>query len=126
MNNKDLRNIISFMDYKISKYVDPSFTDNEVILMYTMGKQKACIDVKKIFSKILYDKFQHVPLAKEDVLELIFIMDSKKNNCDLKSLNTKNGLHDAGIKGQSDLYGEVKEILEDFLCEYDEGTLCQN
>lgn len=126
MDNKDLRNIISFMDYRISKYIDQSYSDNEVFLMYTKGKQKACIDVKNVFSKILYDKFQYVPLAKEDVLELIFIMDSKKNKCDVKSLNTTNGLHDVIIKGQSDLYCEVREILDDFLSEYDEESLCQN
>lgn len=126
MNNKDLLNIISFMDYKIGKYLEPSYMDNEVIVMYSKGKQKACIDVKNIFSNILYDKFQHVPLAKEDVLDLIFIMDSKKNYCDVKSLNTTNGLHDVSIKGQRDVYGEVKEILEEFLCEYDEESLCRN
>lgn len=126
MNNKDLLNIISFMDYKIGKYLEPSYMDNEVIVMYSKGKQKACIDVKNIFSNILYDKFQHVPLAKEDVLDLIFIMDSKKNYCDVMSLNTINGLHDVSIKGQRDVYGEVKEILEEFLCEYDEESLCRN
>ncbi|MFX4261555.1 hypothetical protein ACOBQJ_05070 [Pelotomaculum propionicicum] len=126
MDNKDLSNIIRFMDYKIGKYLEPSYTDDEVIVMYTKGKQKACFDVKNLFLKILYDKFQHVPLAKEDVLDLILIMDSKKNNCDVKSLNTPNGLHDVSVKGQSDLYSEVKGILEDFLCEYDEESLCQH
>lgn len=126
MNNKDLLKIISFMDYKIGKYLESSYTDNEVIAMYRKGKQKACIDVKNIFSNILYDKFQHVPLAKEDVLDLILLMDSKKNYCDVKSLNTANGLHDVSIKGQRDVYGEVKEILEEFLCEYGEESLCRN
>lgn len=126
INKKDLRNLISFIDNKIGKYIDPAYPNNKVFRMYIRGKQKACIDVKNILSKLLYDKSQHEPLSKEDVLNLIYIMESKKESCDLESLCTNNGLLNVSIKGQEELYCEVKEVLEDFLCEYDEDSLYQH
>jgi hypothetical protein len=114
------------MDYKIGKYFDPVSLNNRVFGTYIKGKQKACLDVKNILSKLLYSKFQHAPVLKEDILNLIHIMDSKMNKCELESLNTVNGLTDVNIKGQNDLYSEVKEILEDFLCEYNEESTFQH
>ncbi|NLI11936.1 hypothetical protein [Pelotomaculum propionicicum] len=122
MYKEDLQNLIKFMDYKISKFIEPVSDDNNVYETYIKGEQKACLDVKNILSRLLNTKFQITPMSKDDIIDLIFIFESKKRKCRIKSLNTANGLQNIILEGQTHLYEEVKGILEEFLLEYEESS----
>jgi len=107
---KDYLNlIIRYMDYIIKNCIELTLSESKVYDIYTKGKLSACMESKKVLEKLYHES--RFSVATTDILNLVSFMEQKIHELDVKSTSTNNGLYNVYLKGERDIFSEVKAIL---------------